>query len=345
MKLPATTTLLSRCTPATGAPQRRGWPAPAAHRQEAFRSADNLSLSRQALIFASGLASLNYLRRRRGERGRGGRSDPDASCMVMHSAWAAPAQAGHSEWSTVTDEPRATTLSSWSVPKGDASSVVVSRLLEAVASLMLAERDEIRSQVSCNFGQLARGGIGAALLTGRGWQTPLGMTAREIQILVPEAARLNYSALLRGRLALTEPAKGRVEIVFDEADFGNFLVYPKIAAITQSATGPFLFSKQGVKISRNGARFLGRHHGQQVEAFLHCGPASDLIVDVHGAEEDEVCISQSLTSFFRRLSFELAGMDLHLEAVDIVERREGYAVRVRFEGRIVKIPDPLREQI
>lgn len=239
-------------------------------------------------------------------------------------------------------------------PEGDGSSSIVARLAELAAVAMLENHRGVSAKVSSRMGGLTRGRVEAALLGFRGCQTPLGLTAREMQIWMPEGACVDAKALLRGKLALTAPAPGMVDLAFDARDLGNFLVYPQIAAATQCASGPFTFSRDDVRLdSTTGiARFTGTYRGHRVGVALQLQvPGGSGLVSAHVesgvTDKDAMSLARCLTDFFRSIKLSMAGMSLHFAGLQFTKPGQGHAATIllRLEGAINHIPNPFKEII
>mmetsp|Transcript_170652 Transcript_170652/g.547383 ORF Transcript_170652/g.547383 Transcript_170652/m.547383 type:complete len:480 (-) Transcript_170652:65-1504(-) len=233
-------------------------------------------------------------------------------------------------------------LSVWTLPTGgDASGSVVAKLLQAVFRHMLASSADVTAQVSSRIGRLARGSVLGVLLFGRALRTPLGFTGREMQMFVPEECRIDRKALFRGKLALQSPTRGMVEIIFNEEDFGNFLMYPQIAA---SAPLGLTFRRR-VHLNEDGVRFevQAQCSGGAKDEFSallswpsssHCssrrlaagerrglGPCVRVLRSSgggHGSADDVAALERSLTDFFRELTLDLAGLALNITAMDVL---------------------------
>lgn len=267
-------------------------------------------------------------------------------------------------------------LTPWPLPRsGDASGAVVARLLEVVFRMMLESYGRIAAEVSSSIGRLSRGGVLGARVVGSDLRTPLGLTARELQVLLPDGARLDSRALFHGKLALADPTRGLVEIVFDEDDFAQFLAYPQVASAARSATsGRFAFARDGgVEIGAGGICFHGRADpeaasgGSKVMATLAWplgreglrrglpgwAPSVTVLEGPPERPDARGSLKSSLTDFFQGLTLDLVGMRLRPAAMEPVLLRgvsDGAgcgrpAVRLQFEGEICRVPDPLREQM
>lgn len=232
---------------------------------------------------------------------------------------------------------------------GDGSGEVVSKILEVGVRMLLRSYDNVQVRVSSKLGELVRGRVNDVHLSGRSWCTKLNLRARSLTVMASPAS-LDYGELLRGSVALTQPAKGWAEAVFDGRDFGYFLCYQALASATPVVAGSkFRFSSEGVIIDSDGRNiaFRGWHANEPVLGSL-------TLTEEQGRPMVRVCVSQpqtagplevALTVFFRDLQVDLAGVHLRFDQLGFGSLAGEDVAHILLRAEICRIPNPLRDRI
>ncbi|CAE7840650.1 carA2 [Symbiodinium sp. CCMP2592] len=231
----------------------------------------------------------------------------------------------------------------------DGSGAVVSKVLEAGVRLLLRNYDAVVVAVGSRWETLLRGRVQAVQLSGKDWCTKLGLRARRLVVAALEGAALDYGELLQGRVTLTAVADGWAEAIFNEADFGQFLLYPQVAAASPTVEGAkFIFSSEGVIIdaAAETLTFEGRHAGHGLRGVLRCGQGGTVPtvkLEALGAQPEEALepLEEALGGFFATLHVDLAGVDLRFRRLRFAPSHAA----VLLKAEIRRIPNPFRDRI
>lgn len=140
----------------------------------------------------------------------------------------------------------------------------VGRILGQVAEVALRSRlqqcDEVKARVDAELGHILAGSVPYVLISGKKWRSPLRLTCQSLQMQVSRVD-IDTDALLRRRLiVLKRPVRGNAKIVFNGADFGNFLVHPLLRSAPLPNNTSFDFLNRPAKIHK-GVSFSGKLRG------------------------------------------------------------------------------------
>eukprot|EP00929_Paragymnodinium_shiwhaense_P100764 TRINITY_DN63330_c0_g1_i1.p1 TRINITY_DN63330_c0_g1~~TRINITY_DN63330_c0_g1_i1.p1 ORF type:complete len:323 (-),score=49.67 TRINITY_DN63330_c0_g1_i1:674-1642(-) len=241
---------------------------------------------------------------------------------------------------------------------GDGSGTAVSKILEAGVRLLLRSHNGVKVAVRSRWEDLLRAGsVEAVHLSGRNWRTKLDLTARSLVVAALKGARLDYGALMQGRVSLTAPAHGWAEGVFDADDFGNFLLYPQVAARLPQVAGTRLkFQSSGIVIDAPAGQVVlpAALGNTQCQVVLHVNDGVN--IEAHLSLSSEEADSQlsaderhdweaAITTFFKNVNVDLAGVDLKFAAIKLAGTEGRSEVRLRLTAVIRRIPNPLRDTI
>lgn len=233
----------------------------------------------------------------------------------------------------------------------DRSGSVVAQILEFLVPMHLREHNGIRAVVQAKFMDLIRGRVAGVHLSGDNWVTREGLTAQRLTIAAWEGIEINYGDLLRGRLTVVRPAQGWTETIFDPSDFGNFLVYGRVAAEAPTIAGEqIVFDREGVEFDQKRGRvyFSGRVAGATLRFQLQVGdsPRGDsvqvrVVEGMTKGPEAEV-LGITMTDFFTKLQLDLAGVEMRFNALgfDSPDR-----LRLRLRATVHRIPNPFKDRI
>ncbi|KAK9815744.1 hypothetical protein WJX72_008830 [[Myrmecia] bisecta] len=126
--------------------------------------------------------------------------------------------------------------------------------LETVATMALKTRlkayQQVETSMNCTAWGLLQGAVEGVQIRGQGWTSPLGLSARILEVTLG-SARLDMGVLLRQQdIMLQNTPQGAARIVFNSTDFGNLLVHPLVKQLASRAIqgSGFLFDKYSVCI-------------------------------------------------------------------------------------------------
>jgi len=132
----------------------------------------------------------------------------------------------------------------------DPSALVVEQVAAFAIKSKLRSYSAVHFDVECTALGLIAGKVDGAGMTGYGWESPLGLSARLLQMRVGGTS-LDYPGVLaQQRIVLTTQPLGSARCVFDEADFGAFLTHQLVRTAASSAVRgqPFLFDADSVVV-------------------------------------------------------------------------------------------------
>eukprot|EP00271_Cylindrocystis_brebissonii_P015522 TRINITY_DN38438_c0_g1_i1.p1 TRINITY_DN38438_c0_g1~~TRINITY_DN38438_c0_g1_i1.p1 ORF type:complete len:394 (-),score=48.74 TRINITY_DN38438_c0_g1_i1:297-1478(-) len=130
-------------------------------------------------------------------------------------------------------------------------------LLAGVATVALKSRlrayDVVETQIDCSLRGLLQGYVKGVRIVGAGWQSPLELTCRDLEVTVTDV-QLDVKALVsKQMITLLKPPIGRASIGFNSTDFANFLAHPLMVVASEVAFSgsPFRFlPSQGAEVKR-----------------------------------------------------------------------------------------------
>ena len=245
---------------------------------------------------------------------------------------------------------KTTNLSSQKSSPTDKKEGVTSSLISNLAIIALKLRLAKHSGVACDVSAsssnlLLKSTVGPVTVQGRNWESPLGLTCRNLKATV-NVCTLDWNSVMKKRkLKLVEPAVGEALIALSSRDFGNFVTHPLLLKQTprisipnqledtEEENQPFEFSKEGVQIDATGedgsVYFFGTVAGQRWKCNLQRGKqggVADIQVEHHSTlnegayqltKEDLDAMALELTmvtsAFFNDLVFELDGTFLSFQ--------------------------------
>ncbi|CAM9302059.1 unnamed protein product [Choristocarpus tenellus] len=203
-----------------------------------------------------------------------------------------------------------------------------SPLIEATACRILrhvlqhGDKAHISCSVKSNALQLVRGRLEGASINGRRWTSRLGLTAREVSVDVGEVI-LNIRSLFHKRLLeFTRPPSGKAQVVFDEQDFGNFLVHPLVHK-TDIGGHALVFEKDQVRIDpgarsiKFGARWKDCEVAielKQCKGRLSAGVAKERGLTSKEAQK----LADGVTQYFNTLQIDLDGPVLSFASMSFI---------------------------
>ncbi|PNH12669.1 hypothetical protein TSOC_000353 [Tetrabaena socialis] len=131
---------------------------------------------------------------------------------------------------------------------------IAARAVEAVAAAALRARlrsyGSVAVQVAATPWDLLAGRINSAKVEGRRWESPLGLTARMLDVEVGRVELDLPAVLAQQRITLRNTPVGHARVVFNGPDFGAFLQHPLVVTAARRAVQgqPFLFDREGVAV-------------------------------------------------------------------------------------------------
>ncbi|KAG2499178.1 hypothetical protein HYH03_002759 [Edaphochlamys debaryana] len=126
--------------------------------------------------------------------------------------------------------------------------------VEAVASAALRSRlrrhGHVGVSVQASGWDMLAGRVDGAKVEGRLWESPLGLTARVLDVELGRVELDLQAVLAQQRIALRNVPTGQARVVFSGPDFGAFLQHPLVRTAAARAVrgGPFLFDREGVAV-------------------------------------------------------------------------------------------------
>ena len=112
-------------------------------------------------------------------------------------------------------------------PSPDATAQIMNAAVEFSLRARLKAYDLIRVNVDCDARGVLEGEFRSMAIAGAGWETPLGMTARRLEVAI-RGLSVDYGVLvLRRKVALKgPPPKGYTTITLNARDLGAFTQHP-----------------------------------------------------------------------------------------------------------------------
>mmetsp|Transcript_26815 Transcript_26815/g.67453 ORF Transcript_26815/g.67453 Transcript_26815/m.67453 type:complete len:298 (-) Transcript_26815:76-969(-) len=214
------------------------------------------------------------------------------------------------------------------------------RVLEGIANLAL--RSQLRSfnaidvKVDASTSGVMQGALTGAVVRGIGWESPLGLSARLLEVKVGTAEVDIARTLQTQNIQLSNVPTGTGRVRFTEADFGNFLRHPlmRSAASTAVEGFPFDFDADTVqlRVQQHGGSlsFAGvwQRDGRRYTGELTSEPTGDVLVTCSSAEpsQDAGLVGAQLTEFFRGLTVELDGAFFTFSNLKLAVAKSGQPV-------------------
>ncbi|KAG2442990.1 hypothetical protein HXX76_003063 [Chlamydomonas incerta] len=126
------------------------------------------------------------------------------------------------------------------------AAVAVETIAAAALRARLRSHGRVAVRVQANGWDMLAGRVDGAAVEGRMWESPLGLTARILDVEVGRVELDLAAALQQQRIALRNVPLGAARVVFSGPDFGAFLQHPLVrAAAARAVQGlPFTFDRE-----------------------------------------------------------------------------------------------------
>jgi len=207
------------------------------------------------------------------------------------------------------------------------------RFVEALLALILKSRivkGEVTTEVSTSTTGILRGECEGAVVKGSDWESPGGLTCRQLRLSVGEVI-LDVPALLTSSsIKLVKHPTGSAEFSFSEKDFGAFLSHSLMRrALLRRGLVLLEFDKDSVRYTPERIILDAQWRGLSAPITLgmRCtGPQKVLIEHLNKGlvaqnDHDDRRIPEIITrisKFFNELEIDLQGVLLGFERFDVV---------------------------
>lgn len=236
------------------------------------------------------------------------------------------------------------------------TSGLTSGFISQLAIFALKRRLKAQTSVECEVTAsstdlLLKGSAGPATVRGRGWRSGLGLTCRVIEATVDSCELDTAKLLSHQKLVFKRPAKGRSMIALNAEDFSNFINHPLTSPpFIDGVASAISFIKDGVEIDpkRNTVTFHIEYQDRKYRCNLRRGKASHerALVDVTPDDStSESCeevlltkLSESLSTFFNELVFDLDGVSLSFRDMMITNKGEAPSIMLSLNIIVRKFP-------
>ncbi|GLC35963.1 hypothetical protein PLESTB_000524000 [Pleodorina starrii] len=129
--------------------------------------------------------------------------------------------------------------------------IAVETIAAAALRARLRSHGKVAVSVTASAWDLLAGRVGGAKVEGRLWESPLGLTARVLDVQVGLVELDLPAVFAQQRIVLRNTPVGSARVVFNADDFGAFLQHPLVTTAARRAVQgrPFLFDREGVVIA------------------------------------------------------------------------------------------------
>ncbi|KAJ1490742.1 hypothetical protein T484DRAFT_3298053 [Baffinella frigidus] len=220
--------------------------------------------------------------------------------------------------------------------------VILSRVAEVGLKLKLARHRGVAVDVTASPAKILAGGVEGVQVSGKLWASPGKLTCKQLDVQVGETV-IDIPQLLSPfspQIVMKVPARGTAAIVFDPADWGNFLVH-ELVGKAQLPQGEFRFSRAGASIdaARQCALFSGEWRGEQVQLELsQSRQGGEVSVREAGKVDGEGELCGALAAWFQDLDVNLDGAHFFLEEIRFGAPN---LVRLKLNVRVDRFPNPI----
>uniref|UniRef100_A0A383VV08 Uncharacterized protein n=1 Tax=Tetradesmus obliquus TaxID=3088 RepID=A0A383VV08_TETOB len=216
-------------------------------------------------------------------------------------------------------------------------------ILENVTCLALRARLKecraVKTSISCDTWSLLAGRVNGVKIHGEGWRSPLNLTAQVLEATVGEASLDPSAVLFKQQILLTNVPVGTARVMFNAADFGNFLVHPLMTEAAKEAVQghAFAFDQASVRIQPPSAvppeglvEFTGTWRGDGQRYQVRLLPVSGGAVFGKGVQAHAMPLSigarsssagiveDCLSAFFSSLMVDLQGAQMSFMSLAIL---------------------------
>lgn len=239
----------------------------------------------------------------------------------------------------------------------DMTADIMEGVIKIAVGTRLHKYKHIGARVSCDSLGVLGGRFGSMQIQGRGWHTPLKMTAEELVVDVGELA-VDYGALVwQRKLSLKNQPIGTCSLVLTSTDLGNFMMHPLMAQVSNRAVQgrPFFFDKNTVLVNSHEGfvEFEGVAAVDSQRYRLHMttlagrGLAVTAELVARGSQGDDTELSvmeeevaEGIRRMFTNINLDLQGVELTLPTLTILP---GDLLQIQMRIRIRELP-PLSMQ-
>jgi len=223
------------------------------------------------------------------------------------------------------------------------SSNLISQLAVLALQLRLKSQDDVQCHVESTSGHLLQGRVGPVTVTGKAWQSGLGLTCRALQATVTECCLDVASIVQRQKLLLTRPAQGHAMVALTADDMDQFLQHPWMQRALQEQTQDLAFVPGRVTIDK-GVSMMVSHDNAMHSCTLTRGNidgARAVFTVTHGNTGERLpAMEQRLTDFFNQVRFELDGTFLTFRDLMLTDKGSEPSVMLALGIEVHKFPSP-----
>jgi hypothetical protein len=231
-----------------------------------------------------------------------------------------------------------------------ATSGLIEKLSTSVLKSVAGRGASVSCQVQATAGELFRGKLKEAIVSGTSWSTPAGMTMRSIDLTL-DGFSIKIEDVLKGRITFKVPATGKAVLVLNGKDFSNFLVHPLLRKAPLPC-GDFTFLREysTVDYENEVIYFSGLWHGQHI-IMEASQPERFGTIYVRVADAPKLTslgietLSKELSHFFNSVRLEMDGTELSFTDMKIGLGEQGEPiVRVTVDLEVHRVPNPANMQ-
>ena len=198
-------------------------------------------------------------------------------------------------------------------------SSLLARTAEVILRARLRTAASVQVDVDAKPQELLSGGFRGVRVVGADWCTPMRLSCRALDVSVG-TARIDFGSLVtKQRILMQTAAVGQASIVFDEADWGNFIVHPLMSeALARYARGqvspPAVRLAKGATLTPTAATMSIQWDGAPLLATLTQRPGAPATVSVEPACDTAASF---MSAFFNSLTIDLDGCELRFSSLSI----------------------------
>mmetsp|Transcript_13088 Transcript_13088/g.18525 ORF Transcript_13088/g.18525 Transcript_13088/m.18525 type:complete len:290 (+) Transcript_13088:269-1138(+) len=229
---------------------------------------------------------------------------------------------------------------------------LISNLAVVALKLRLAKESGVKVDVTASSSDvLLRGKVGPVTVTGRGWESGLGLSCRAIEATVNTCDIDMGRIVTDQKIRLTTPAMGNAMVALNSVDFGNFITHPlmKPPGLLGQSSEQLIFLKDGIQIDpvSRAVKFYGVLSDKKWEIVLTRGKGdqkaiiqANALSEAEGNESTAADLTQVLESFFNKMVFELDGTFLSFKDMMVTEKGQSPSVMLALDIKVKKFPSP-----
>lgn len=259
------------------------------------------------------------------------RVDFGSPCLTPVKPGISSNLAGRSSWHAFRQQPKQRRSRQQLRPHADLTAGFLEAVASAALKARLRQHSLVQAHIDCDGFSLLAGRVNSVAIAGRDWLSPLGLSARILDISLGPASLDVPAILSQQRILLLGVPQGAGRIAFTAQQFGVFLQHPlMVEAAARAVQGNrFRFDPGTVRYDLvAGTIFFSgvwdgdqRRYQMEMQAGSNSAPvrpARQQAGNGDAGDSAAAMVAADLTAFFSRLTLDLQGPELSFASMELV---------------------------